>query len=92
MSNKLKYQVVTDGEIECLFENLNFGEKINNSVDLKRLHLFTKINQKFRGKYIGFTSFAILAYAGLVHDKKESGLTGRGVDFMNQEINKGDKE
>ena len=92
MSDQLKYQVITDEEIEDLFENMNFGEKINNSIHLKRLQLLKSIDAKYRGMHVGDSMFFMMTYAGLIVDERQSSLTGRGVNFRNQELNKGDKQ
>lgn len=85
MTEVLKYQVVSDGEIEDLFDNINFGKAINGSIHLKRLQLLKSVDAKFRGCHVGHSMFCILTHAGLVHDNKEACLTGRGSNFLLQE-------
>ena len=85
---KLEYQVVTDGELEELFHNKNFGSEINSCVKAKRKQLLKNVTNKFDGYWNGHNAFHMMLDAGLVLDGKPSNqtkLTQRGINFMQQE-------
>lgn len=87
--NELKYQVISDEEIEMLFEYTNFGEATNNCIKLKRAQIVKSLGNKRDKYWVGHTMFRILVNAGLVNDFlkcKKVTLTMRGELFLNQEL------
>tara|TARA_R110000851_G_scaffold324223_1_gene491407 strand:- start:441 stop:725 length:285 start_codon:yes stop_codon:yes gene_type:complete len=88
---QLKYQVVTDAELEELFHNKNFGFEITACVKAKRKQLLKNVTDKFNGYWNGHNAFHMMLDAGLVLDGRPSRhtkLTQRGINFMNQENDK----
>lgn len=95
MSDKLKYQVITDEEIQYLFDGTNFGKTINESLKIQREELVKWIENKRDHYWVGHTAFQMLLAAGLVNNNlpyHECTPTVRGLNFITQELNKGDKQ
>ena len=81
----VSYQVITDDEIKELFEGTNFGNQINNNVNLQRLQLLKSVTNKNDGYWVGSTVFDIMVSAGLVKDGmkyNKTELTDRGIKFL----------
>ena len=82
------YEIISDAELEHIFYNKNFGEKINGCVKAKRRQLLKSVLDKSNGFWNGHTAFHMMLDAGLVIDGSaynKTKLTQRGINFMLQE-------
>lgn len=80
----MNYQVVTDAELNDMFERGSWSKGLD-----KREQLLKSVLAKHNGYWVGSTMFHIMVDHGLIKDGKPCGcieLTKRGIDFLKQEL------
>jgi hypothetical protein len=88
MSESLGYKVLSDDFINQLFECTNFGEAINNCVEMKRKQIAKTLQNQVDGYWSGHTAYHIVVNAGFLKDGKRSThkeLTALGVAFLQEQ-------
>jgi hypothetical protein len=78
---------LSDQEINELFSNTNFGDKINNCVKAKRQQINKTLTDLISGYWSGHTAYNIVLKGKLIIDSSKGTakeLTPLGLSFMNE--------
>jgi len=81
----MPYQVLTDHYISQLFKGTDFGEPINQFVNLKRLLIKDQLRNQIDGYWSDRTIYQIMINGGFLRDAKSGAkkeLTALGVAFL----------
>jgi len=77
--------LITDEYINELFEGMNFGEVVNNSVDEKRKLIADTLRNQLDGFWSGRTAYKVVIDGGFLYDASthsQKKLTALGRLFM----------
>lgn len=86
---------IPDEYINELFEGTDFGEEINNSVDMKRKLIEQTLNNQLMGYWSGNAAYKICIHGGfLVHSNinKPKILTKLGCEFMSYQAKRNNEQ